>query len=102
MPSNRMVGFLCLLLYAGMPVVAGAGSPLSMKGPDGQGLDLRMMEMKVALHGPLSLTEMDMVFFNPRDRQVEGKFTCTLPTGATISRFAKEVYHHVKVIAGAR
>ncbi len=81
------------LLNAPATLLAGEEdlAPISMAGPDGQGLHLEKMNMKIALHGSLSLTEMEMVFRNPKPRQVEGKFNCTLPTGATISRFAKEV-----------
>ena len=80
-----------LFLAAPMANALAGDSPISMAGPDGQGFHLEKMNMKIALHGSLSLTEMEMVFRNPKDRQVEGKFNCTLPTGATISRFAKEV-----------
>ena len=78
-------------LATGPTALLAGDSPISMAGPDGQGLHLEKMDMKIALHGSLSLTEMEMVFRNPKNRQVEGKFNCTLPTGATISRFAKEV-----------
>jgi tetratricopeptide (TPR) repeat protein len=62
-----------------------------MAGPDGQGLIIEKLSISIAAHGPLSLTEMDIVFRNPQNRQIEGKFQATLPVGATISRFAKEV-----------
>ena len=47
--------------------------------------------MKAAVHGMLSLTELELRFRNPQPRRMEGRFTCVLPAGAAISRFAKEV-----------
>src|SRR5690348_3882009 len=65
--------------------------PISMTNPDGQELTLEKYDLRVAVNGPLSLTEMEMVFRNPEKRQMEGRFLYVFPTGATISRFAKEV-----------
>jgi tetratricopeptide (TPR) repeat protein len=39
----------------------------------------------------LSLTELELRFRNPQSRRIEGRFSCTLPPNAAISRFAKEV-----------
>ncbi|HYF48249.1 MAG TPA: VIT domain-containing protein, partial [Planctomycetota bacterium] len=66
-------------------------SPVSLTNPDGQALVLEKYDLRVAVHGPLSLTEMEMVFRNPENRVMEGRFLYLLPLGATISRFAKEV-----------
>jgi len=66
-------------------------APFGLNGPDGQGLELVSLAVKVAAHGPLALTEYEMSFRNPKDRQIEGKFRIDLPPRATISRFAKEV-----------
>ncbi len=66
-------------------------SPVSLTNPDGQALDLEKYDLRVAVHGPLALTEMEMTFRNPKDRQMEGRFLYLLPPGATVSRFAKEV-----------
>ncbi|MCW8130276.1 MAG: hypothetical protein KIS92_08005, partial [Planctomycetota bacterium] len=65
--------------------------PVSLTNPDGQALALEKYDLRVAVHGPLALTEMEMVFRNPQNRQMEGRFLYLLPTGATVSRFAKEV-----------
>ncbi|GMV79796.1 MAG: hypothetical protein AMXMBFR7_09800 [Planctomycetota bacterium] len=66
-------------------------SPVSLSNPDGQEMDLLRYDLRLAVHGPLALTEMEMVFRNPQDRQMEGRFQYLLPPGATLSRFAKEV-----------
>jgi len=65
--------------------------PVSLTNPDGQAMVLEKYDLRIAVHGPLSLTEMEMVFRNPEQRQMEGRFLYTLPSGATISRFAKDV-----------
>ncbi|MCZ7645791.1 MAG: VIT domain-containing protein [Planctomycetota bacterium] len=66
-------------------------SPVSLSNPDGQELELLKYDLRVAVHGALSLTEMEMTFRNNEGRQMEGRFQYLLPPGATISRFAKEV-----------
>ncbi len=66
-------------------------NPLSLADPNGQGLVFEALDVRVAAHGPLALAELEMVFRNPTDRTIEGRFASVLPTGATISRFAKEV-----------
>jgi len=65
--------------------------PISLTNPDGQQLMLEKYDLRVAVNGPLSLTEMEMIFRNPEKRQMEGRFLYLLPPGATISRFAKDV-----------
>lgn len=72
-------------------VVLPANCPVSLTNPDGQALDLQRYDLRVAVHGPLALVEMEMTFRNPENRQMEGRFQYLLPPGATISRFAKEV-----------
>ncbi len=69
-----------------------SAAPISLEGPNGQGLIWHKLDVKMAIHGPLCLTEMEMVFDNPHNRRVEGTFACELPIGATVSRFAKEVF----------
>ena len=81
--------FLLLLashLIYGPPLLA-----VTISGPDGQELILEKLYMQVVVEGPLSLTEMSMVFHNPQNRMIEGKFKIALPEGATVSRFSKEV-----------
>ena len=65
--------------------------PVSLTNPDGQSMILERYNLRVAVNGPLSLTEMEMVFRNPENRVMEGRFLYMLPPGATISRFAKDV-----------
>jgi tetratricopeptide (TPR) repeat protein len=65
--------------------------PISFEDPDGQELILEDLSARTAIHGMLSLTELELRFRNPQNRRIEGRFTCTLPPNAAISRFAKEV-----------
>lgn len=68
-----------------------APCPVSLSNPDGQALEIERFDLRAAVHGPLALVEMEMVFRNPQDRQMEGRFLYMLPPDATVSRFAKEV-----------
>jgi tetratricopeptide (TPR) repeat protein len=70
---------------------APATAPITFADPDGQELILEELSVRTAIHGMLSLTEMELRFRNPQERRIEGRFTCTLPPNAAISRFAKEV-----------
>ena len=71
---------------AGPPV-----APITFADPDGQELILEELSVRTAIHGMLSLTELELRFRNPQERRIEGRFTCTLPQNAAISRFAKDV-----------
>ncbi|MDP2310424.1 MAG: VIT domain-containing protein [Pseudomonadota bacterium] len=76
---------------AGTADAAPIPAPITLSDPDGQALTLTALSVKVAVDGPLSLTELEIRFKNPQARRIEGRFALTLPDGATISRFAKEV-----------
>jgi hypothetical protein len=65
--------------------------PITFADPDGQELILEDLQARTAIQGMLSLTELDFRFRNPKNRRIEGRFTCTLPPNAAISRFAKDV-----------
>ena len=65
--------------------------PISFSDPDGQELILEDLSARAAIHGMFSLTELDFRFRNPKNTRIEGRFTCTLPANAAISRFAKSV-----------
>ena len=69
--------------------------PVSFADPDGQDLILEEVSARTAIHGMLSLTELELRFRNPQARRIEGRFTCTLPPNAAISRFAKDINGHL-------
>lgn len=72
-----------------------ATPPVTFADPDGQELVLEEVSVRAAIHGMLSLTELEFRFRNPQPRRIEGRFTCTLPPNAAISRFAKDVNGHL-------
>ena len=67
------------------------GAPISLTASDGSGLWMRSLQVRGLVQDPLAFTELHMVFENPEDRVVEGRFEITLPPGAAISRFAMKI-----------
>ncbi len=65
--------------------------PITFADPDGQELILEELSVRTAIHGMLSLTELELRFRNPQDAADRGAVYGTLPQNAAISRFAKEV-----------
>jgi hypothetical protein len=63
-------------------------APFSLTAQDGTGLELISLTSRAVVEDPLAFTELKMVFRNPEDRQIEGRFEINLPPGAAISRFA--------------
>src|SRR4026209_89634 len=53
--------------------------PITFADPDGQDLVFEELSVRTAIHGMLSLTELELRFRNPQERRIEGRFTCTLP-----------------------
>lgn len=94
--SRRLArrALLALLAVAGAAPLAAqpqAPAPIALSDPDGQELVIQELNVRAAVHGVFSLTEMEIVFRNPHGRRMEGRFSAVLPEGATVSRFAKEV-----------
>ena len=69
----------------------GAPAPISLTASDGAGLELVSLSAQAVVEDPLAFTELHLVFRNPEGRVREGRFRITLPSGATISRFAMRV-----------
>jgi tetratricopeptide (TPR) repeat protein len=65
--------------------------PMSLTASDGSGLHLTGLSARAVIEGPLSFTEMHLVFDNPEDRVIEGNFSITLPAGASLGRFAMKL-----------
>ena len=66
-------------------------SRISLTASDGSGLELHQLKARVVLDGFLAFTELEMVFYNPENRQREGRFQIILPDNAAISRFAMKI-----------
>jgi tetratricopeptide (TPR) repeat protein len=94
--SRRLAvrALLALLAIAGAAPLAAqpqTPAPIALSDPDGQELVIQELNVRAAVQGVFSLTEMEIVFRNPHGRRMEGRFSAVLPEGATVSRFAKEV-----------
>ena len=81
---------------AGDHARAGGGAalappPISLTASDGAGLELVSLTADAAIDDPLAFTELHLTFRNPENRVREGRFRITLPSGATISRFAMRI-----------
>jgi tetratricopeptide (TPR) repeat protein len=70
------------------PAKADATPPLQLTSSDGAGLELRSLDVRAVVDGPLVLTELRATFHNPENRVREGRFQLVLPDGAALSRFA--------------
>jgi hypothetical protein len=66
-------------------------APVSLTGADGSGLELVSLSASAVIEDPLAFTELRLLFKNPEPRVREGRFRITLPSGATISRFAMRI-----------
>jgi len=75
----------------GVDEPAAEGAPFSFTASDGTGLRLASVTSDTAIEDPIALTQLRLVFDNPEDRVLEGRFTITLPEGASISRFAMKI-----------
>ncbi len=67
---------------------AGTDAPIRLTASDGTGLSLVALEADGVLEPPLAFTELHLTFENPRDQTMEGRFSISLPAGASLSRFA--------------
>ena len=63
-------------------------APVSLTASDGTGLRLVTLKARGVVEEPLAFTELHLVFENPNDRTIEGRFEIEMPPDAAISRFA--------------
>lgn len=66
-------------------------TPVSLTASDGTGLKLVSFKARGVVEEPLAFTELHLVFENPQDRQIEGRFEIDMPPNAAISRFAMKI-----------
>ncbi|HEX4450933.1 MAG TPA: AgmX/PglI C-terminal domain-containing protein [Kofleriaceae bacterium] len=79
-------------------------APWSLTASDGTGLELRAVDARAVVEGPLAFTELHLTFHNPEDRIREGAFSITLPVRAAVSRFAMfedDHFREAEVVATA-
>ncbi|HEY0138493.1 MAG TPA: VIT domain-containing protein, partial [Nannocystis sp.] len=67
-------------------------APVSLTASDGTGLRLVSLKARAVVEEPLAFTELHLVFENPNDRTIEGRFEIDMPPGAAISRFSMKVH----------
>ncbi|HET6584526.1 MAG TPA: VIT domain-containing protein, partial [Nannocystaceae bacterium] len=68
--------------------------PLALTATDGTSLRLVSVHARAAIEEPLAFTELHLVFENPHDRTIEGRFRIELPPRSAISRFAMKIGDH--------
>ncbi len=78
-------------LAAARATRAERGSPITLTSGEGHELALARLHARAHLEGPLALTELRLTFHNDEARVREGRFTVTLPDGASVSRWAMRV-----------
>ncbi len=78
-------------------VVQGQQSPkLRIVSEEKARVTLSKLKIDVKVTGNLATTTMDLTYFNPTDRQLEGEFYFPLGKGQTVSRFALDVEGHLR------
>ena len=65
---------------------------MSLTASDGTGLKLVSLTARGVVEEPLAFTELRMVFENPTDRTIEGRFEINMPPDAALSRFAMKIH----------
>jgi hypothetical protein len=85
-----MLSLLLLACAAASPLLP-PEPPVSLTASDGSGLAIVRYDVDSVVAGPLAFTELRLVFKNPHDRVIEGRFNLTLPDGAAVSRFAMKI-----------
>ncbi len=68
-----------------------APPPFSLTSTDGVGLAIAAVSATTVIEDPVAVTELRLSFDNPEDRTIEGRFTFTVPPGASLSRFAMKI-----------
>ena len=71
--------------------LVGRGSPLTLTASDGTALTLHSLTIRAVVDEPLAFTELEVVFTNPEGRPLDGKLAVTMPTGARVTRFARDL-----------
>ena len=71
--------------------IDGTPSPMSLTASDGTGLKLISLKARAVVEEPLAFTELHLVFENPTDRTIEGRFEINMPPHAAISRYAMKI-----------
>jgi Ca-activated chloride channel family protein len=87
---NRRTSILGLLLLSALAWLAPAcGTGIMLpKGPDIPALAIKSHRVKVVISDQVARTQVEQVFLNNTDQQLEATFIFPLPAGASVSEFA--------------
>ena len=80
-------------------------APIRLTASDGTGLELREMQVRAIVDGPLAFTELKLSFHNPHERELEGRFEITLPEAASVARLAMKLdssWQEAEIVARSR
>ncbi len=80
-----------LLPDPGLALERPAAPPFSLTSSDGVGLKIAAVDATTVIEDPVAVTELKLVFENPEARTIEGRFTFTVPQGASLSRLAMRI-----------
>lgn len=78
-------------VHAAAMIAREVAPPLGLTASDGTGLELVSYGVRAVIEDPLAFTELHLIFRNPQDRVLEGRFRIALPGSAAISRFAMKI-----------
>ena len=96
---SKMLVYLIPILLTTSPSIAQQFPALLVFNPTQKKsvpLELTKLAINVQVTGNLATTTMDLTFFNPNNRQLEGQFYFPLGRGQTVSRFALDVGGHLR------
>ncbi len=90
---RMLMAFSLVFFFSGKEIEEAeiTDSPLSLTAGDGAGLVLKGYESNTVLDGFIAFTEIKLKFYNPENRQREGRFRITLPDNAHLARFAMQI-----------
>jgi hypothetical protein len=91
-PSEpRPAAQAALLPEPGLARERPAPPPFQLTSTDGVGLEIAAVRATTVIEDPLAFTELHLTFENPEARTLEGRFTFTIPPGASLSRFGMKI-----------
>ncbi len=91
-PSEpRPAAQTALLPEPGLARERPAPPPFQLTSTDGVGLKIAAVRATTVIEDPLAFTELHLTFENPEARTLEGRFTFTIPPGASLSRFGMKI-----------
>lgn len=87
---TRIGGYVGVFIVSGVLAVAPAGASglLIAKGGFGGVLEIKEHDVRVTINNGIAVTEIEQVFLNTENRQVEALYTFPVPKGASVANFS--------------